>query len=325
MNTPDTAARGTDETLTLGELLGDEVLAGAELIAGRAGLDRTIIAVNVMTVPDIDRWVRQDEFLLATGYPLPRDDENQGRLLTDLHRLGLAGIGIKLDRYMPRLGQAMIDVAERLGLPLVVIPERIRFDDILTKAYAIIVNRQASALARAQEIHHSFLAITLSGGGLTELASSLSGLLGEASVVITDPQGTVLALAGDEAPLVELDFLRAASADRAARRTRSAPACWPWRPSPAARRRHPAGHRVTRPGKRSRLPAWRQSRSLTSRCRAGHRAARESAPTQPSRVSCHWRHAPSRPTCARTGRATAQRSTTARVSRQEARWASTGH
>ena len=215
MNTPDTAARGTDETLTLGELLGDEVLAGAELIAGRAGLDRTISAVNVMTVPDIDRWVRQDEFLLATGYPLPRDDENQGRLLTDLHRLGLAGIGIKLDRYMPKLGQGMIDVAERLGLPLVVIPERIRFDDILTKAYAIIVNRQASALARAQEIHHSFLAITLSGGGLTELASSLSGLLGEASVVITDPQGTVLALAGDEAPLVELDFLRAASADRA--------------------------------------------------------------------------------------------------------------
>ncbi|WP_396933475.1 PucR family transcriptional regulator [Mycolicibacterium sp.] len=213
MNTPDMAAAHSSETLTLRELLDDEVLSGAELIAGSSGLDRAISAVNVMTVPDIGRWVRQDEFLLATGYPLPRDDEDQAKLLVDLHQLGLAGIGIKLDRYMPELGQPVIDAAERLGLPLVVIPERIRFDDILSRAFAIIVNRQASALAKAQEIHHSFLAITLSGGGLSELAGSLSGLLGDASVAITDPQGTVLAQAGDEAPLVDLHFMKAESAD----------------------------------------------------------------------------------------------------------------
>ena len=158
-------------------------------MAGRVGIGRAISAVNVMTVPDIDRWVRQDEFLLATGFPLPRDDEGQSKLLTDLHRLGLAGIGIKLDRYMPELGPKTIGVAEQLGLPLVVIPERIRFDDILTTAFGIIVNRQATALARAQEIHHSFLENTLSGGGLGQLAHKLSGLLGDASVVITDPRG----------------------------------------------------------------------------------------------------------------------------------------
>lgn len=205
MNDLDTAS--ASQTLTLAELLEDDVLAGAQLVAGRAGIGRAISAVNVMTVPDIDRWVRQDEFLLATGFPLPRDDEGQGKLLTDLHRLGLAGIGIKLDRYVPELGPKTIDVAERLGLPLVVIPERIRFDDILTTAFGIIVNRQAAALARAQEIHHSFLENTLSGGGLGQLAQKLSGLLGDASVVITDPQGTVITVAGDEAPLAELHLL----------------------------------------------------------------------------------------------------------------------
>jgi purine catabolism regulator len=209
MNEHGAAAATAGQTLTLAELLDDEVLDGAQLVAGRTGVGRSISAVNVMTVPDIGRWVRRDEFLLATGYPLPRDDEGQGKLLTDLHGLGLAGIGIKLDRYMPGLSQSMIDVAEQLGLPLVVIPERIRFDDILSKAFATIVNRQASALAKAQEIHHSFLEITLSGGGLAELARRLSGLLGNASVVITDPQGTVLTLAGDEAPLAELGLLKA--------------------------------------------------------------------------------------------------------------------
>jgi purine catabolism regulator len=213
MDQRDTAAATTSQTLTLAELLDDEVLAGARLVAGRAGIGRSVSAVNVMTVPDIGRWVRQDEFLLATGFPLPRDDEEQGMLLTDLHRLGLAGIGIKLDRYLPELAPKVIDVAEQLGLPLVVIPEHIRFDDILSRAFATIVNRQASALERAQEIHHSFLEITLSGGGLEELARKLSALLGDASIAITDPQGTVLTLAGDEAPLAELQLLTSDTVD----------------------------------------------------------------------------------------------------------------
>ncbi|MCZ8382255.1 PucR family transcriptional regulator ligand-binding domain-containing protein [Mycobacterium sp. CPCC 205372] len=213
MDTPDATTPNASETLTLGELLNDGVLAGAELVAGGSRLDRAISAVNVMTVPDIGRWVRKDEFLLATGYPLPRDGEDQGRLLTDLHGLGIAGIGIKLDRYMPELSQAMIDAAEHIGLPLVVIPESIRFDDILSRAFGIIVNRQASALERAQEIHHSFLAITLSGGGLNELAGSLSSLLGDAGVAITDRHGAVLAHAGDQTLLADVELVDAESAD----------------------------------------------------------------------------------------------------------------
>jgi PucR family transcriptional regulator, purine catabolism regulatory protein len=200
-------------SLTVAELLQDEVMAGAELVAGRSGVEKPISALNVMTVPEIDRWVRKDEFLLATGYPLPRTDREQGELLQGLHDLGLAGIGIKLDHYMPELSQDLVDAADRLGLPVVVIPERIRLDDILSRAFSTIVNRQAAALARAQEIHHSFLGVTLSGGGLSELARQVSSLLGDASVVIVDPQGGVLAMAGDEEPLTALNLMTADGVD----------------------------------------------------------------------------------------------------------------
>jgi len=189
------------------ELLENEVMAGASLIAGHAGVNRTISAVNVMTVPDIHAWVRADEFILATGYPFPRDDVSQVRLLTDLCDLGTSGIGVKLDRYLPKLSESIIETAEELGMPLVVIPEGIRFDDILIRAYTTIVNRQAAALARAQEIHNSFLDISLSGGGLRTLAGKLSSLLNEASVLITDPQGSVVADAGDAALFVNLGLL----------------------------------------------------------------------------------------------------------------------
>jgi purine catabolism regulator len=202
-----------ERALTVAELLEDDVLAGAYLVAGHAGVDRTISAVNVMTVPEIGRWVRHDEFLLATGYPLPRDEMSQVRLLTDLCNLGVSGIGVKLDRYLPELSQSIVRTAEELGMPLVVIPEGIRFDDILIRAYTSIVNRQAAALARAQEIHSSFLDISLSGGGLRKLAGKLSSLLDEASVVITDPQGSIVADAGDRTPFVDLGLLTADTID----------------------------------------------------------------------------------------------------------------
>lgn len=207
MNQSNAVDAELDQPLTVAELLAEEVMDGAQLIAGDAGLQHPISAVNVMTVPDIGRWVRHDEFLLATGYPLPRTTHEQAHLLRQLHELGLAGIGIKLDQYLPELSEEIIELAVKLGLPLIVIPERIRFDDILGRAYSSIVNRQAAALARAQKIHRSFLDITLSGGGLTELARNLSGLLDDASVVMTDPQGLVLSSAGDQALLTELRLL----------------------------------------------------------------------------------------------------------------------
>lgn len=213
MNESHAADSDLDRALTIAELLADEVLAGASLVAGRAGVHRTISAVNVMTVPEIGRWVRKDEFLLATGYPLPRDDEGQVRLLTDLCALGVSGIGVKLDRYLPELSDSIVGAAEELGVPLVVIPEGIRFDDILIRAYTSIVNRQAAALARAQEIHRSFLDISLAGGGLRKLAGQLSALLDEASVVITDPQGSIVADAGDLTPFADLRLLDANTVD----------------------------------------------------------------------------------------------------------------
>lgn len=213
MNESHAADSALDQPLTVAELLEDEVLAGASLVAGHAGVNRTISAVNVMTVPEIGPWVRHDEFLLATGYPLPRDDVGQVRLLTDLCTLGVSGLCVKLDRYLPELSESIVETAEELGMPLVVIPEGIRFDDILIRAYTSIVNRQAAALARAQQIHSSFLDISLAGGGLRKLAGKLSSLLDEASVVITDPQGSVIASAGDMTSFVDLRLLDANTVD----------------------------------------------------------------------------------------------------------------
>src|SRR6202041_2100409 len=145
------------------------------------------------TVPNIVRWTKQDEFLLTTGYPLPRQPGEFGRLIEQLVAKGLAGLGVKLDEYLAEVPADAVELADRAAFPIVVIPPTSPLDDVLSQTFETIVNRQAAALARRQLIHDAFLRVALTGGGLARLSGELAEILPGADVVICDPAGYPLA------------------------------------------------------------------------------------------------------------------------------------
>ena len=179
--------------LTVREMLGQDAMQGTRIIAGADGLDRVVRRLNVMTVPDIVRWTKQDEFLLTTGYPLPRRPGEFGQLIEQLAARGLAGLGVKLDEYLAEVPADAVALADRAAFPIVVIPPTSPLDDVLSQTFETIVNRQAAALARRQQIHDAFLRVALTGGGLARLSGELAEILPGADVVICDPAGYPLA------------------------------------------------------------------------------------------------------------------------------------
>jgi PucR family transcriptional regulator, purine catabolism regulatory protein len=181
------------DALTVREMLGQDAMRGARIIAGADGLDRAVRRLNVMTVPNIVRWTKQDEFLLTTGYPLPRQPEEFGRLIEQLAANGLAGLGVKLDEYLAEVPPAAVRLADQAGFPIIVIPATSPLDDVLSQTFETIVNRQATALARRQQIHDAFLRVALTGGGLARLSDELAEILPGAEVIICDPAGRSLA------------------------------------------------------------------------------------------------------------------------------------
>jgi PucR family transcriptional regulator, purine catabolism regulatory protein len=181
------------DALTVREMLGQDAMRGARIIAGAGGLDREVRRLNFMSVPNIVRWTKQDEFLLTTGYPLPRQPEEFCQLIEQLAANGLAGLGVKLDEYLAEVPPAAVLLADQAGFPIVVIPATSPLDDVLSQTFETIVNRQAAALARRQQIHDAFLRIALTGGGLARLSDELAEVLPGAAVVICDPAGYPLA------------------------------------------------------------------------------------------------------------------------------------
>src|SRR5918911_1770654 len=96
------------EGVPLRDALALPALSRARVVAGAAGLGRPVRYVNVMEVPDILDWVKPDELLLTTAYPLRDDRSGLVELVPRLAERGLAGLAVKPARYIDAVPPVML-------------------------------------------------------------------------------------------------------------------------------------------------------------------------------------------------------------------------
>src|SRR5262245_22011649 len=189
--------------LRVREVLEAPCLANARVLAGQAGLDRLVQRLNVMEVPDILPWVKPHELLLTTGYPLRDDPTALVRLVAELDDRGLAALAIKLHRYLDEVPEGLLAEADRRAFPVIEFPQGVGFDDVLNEVLGALLNRQAALAARSEEVHRALISVVLEGGDLDDLAVELAGLL-DGAVLVTTPDGRLVAQAGDPEHLTEI-------------------------------------------------------------------------------------------------------------------------
>ncbi|MFC4564673.1 PucR family transcriptional regulator [Nocardiopsis mangrovi] len=193
-----TLARG----LTVADALSLSSLHGADVLAGADGLDRVIRRLNVMEVLDVLPWVKPHELLLTSDRPLSAGPDDLVRLVRDLDDRGLAAVAIAPGRHADALPGEALRAADELGLPLVRLGRAVAFDDILNRLLTDILNRQTATLARAEEVHRVLVGVILAGGGLAAITGKLPDLL-DGSVMVTTPDGRVLARSGMDAAVLK--------------------------------------------------------------------------------------------------------------------------
>ena len=190
------------DSVAVAELLKVPTLARARVVGGHAGLRRPVRGVNVMEVPDILDWVKPDELLLTTAYPLRDDPVALDALIPRLAERGLAGIALKPGRYIKAIPPSMIEAADQLAFPLIELPPEASFNEIINSVLTVILDVQAARLQRSAAIHDQFTTIALSGGGLRQIAEALAELVGR-PVAIVDAQDVVQWRTSEQAPAGE--------------------------------------------------------------------------------------------------------------------------
>lgn len=161
------ASQHTSDYPTLGEVLRLPAFAGCTVCGGAAGLDRRVSGVNLTDTPDYARWLAQGELLITTGFAIADDPQAVDALLPTAAEKGLSGVGIKPGRYLPKpLPAGLTEMADQLGLPLLQLPDDVRFTELADAVSREIARRRIPAEQERQLavlLHH-----LVSGAPLSE-------------------------------------------------------------------------------------------------------------------------------------------------------------
>jgi len=181
--------------LTVADVLKFDILQGARVVAGAAGLDRPVRWVHVVDEPDATEWVRGGEIVLTTGRSIASDPALQKTIVSDLADKDLAGLFIATGRYLHRIPEVMVEASETHALPLVELPWELPFVDVMQGVLERVVGERCDVLHQASAIHKALAETILAGGGLTEIAQRLAEIT-DCAVSIESPSFRLLARAG---------------------------------------------------------------------------------------------------------------------------------
>lgn len=123
-------------------------LAESRVLAGEGGLGRIVTKVNVVDVPDIEKWTRGGEFLITTGFFAKDDPAELAGLVHRICAAGASALGIKLGRFIDEVPPSVLQAAEELDFPLIELPANAAFADIINVVLSSIVNEQIESRYR---------------------------------------------------------------------------------------------------------------------------------------------------------------------------------
>lgn len=172
---------------------------GFTLLTGRDGLNREITTINMMENPDTLKWIKPGEFLLTTGYFMKDNEEVQLEFIKQLSSINAGGIGLKKNRYISDLSQKVIEEANSVNLPIIIIPYEYSLSDVSSIFYKEVYERQSEVLRKSLNIHEQFMNIVLSGGSIEELSRELENLINNPLIIVNE-YGEILANVGLDTP-----------------------------------------------------------------------------------------------------------------------------
>lgn len=171
-------SRIADFGLTVREALTHSPLAEAQVVAGHAGLDRTMSWVHVIDHRDIEDSLVGNEFLLTSGIALADDPAYQHEILSILNRRNSAGLVVSIGVYLTEIPAVMRAEADRLGIPLIAIPWAVNFSDITRALLTRLVEAHYRFMERAQQLNQDLLELVANRGDLHAVCDRIGQALG---------------------------------------------------------------------------------------------------------------------------------------------------
>ncbi|MCD0481074.1 PucR family transcriptional regulator [Streptacidiphilus sp. ASG 303] len=131
------ARRGGRQWVTVGDLLSYPALQ-LRLLAGSAGLGRSVSWAHVSELEDPTPWLLGAEMIMTVGMAVPADAAGQRAYLERLDDAGVSALAVSTQLRTPPLHDAFLAAAEERGLPVLEVPLAVPFVTIAQEVAAAV-------------------------------------------------------------------------------------------------------------------------------------------------------------------------------------------
>ncbi|RKJ12606.1 hypothetical protein D7X33_48950, partial [Butyricicoccus sp. 1XD8-22] len=108
------------------------------LSAGYKGLKQEVRFIEVMEVPEVEAWATEGLLVITTFYAVKDDPERQLDIISALIDKKAAGLVIKVGRFVEKLPDELIELADKHDFPIIAIPKWVAYIDLLTPLYGLL-------------------------------------------------------------------------------------------------------------------------------------------------------------------------------------------
>lgn len=158
--------------LTVREMLKSSAFADYKLVAGRAGLDNQIQGVAVVDAPDALRFTEGKELVISAGYLFKLDENLIHEFLEMDSFKKVSCMGIKT-RFIGSFSDDVLEKFDALKIPLVIIPERFSWMDIINALNVQVMNKNIRQFNIGSINPRNFSNLTYQGRKIDKILSQM--------------------------------------------------------------------------------------------------------------------------------------------------------
>lgn len=126
--------------LYLSDLLSSNIFSNYQVLSGKSFLNKEVEKISLLETPDFEKYIQSKTLILTTLYPIKSDLALFKKLIQVLSQKEVAGLVVKLKRYIEVIPEAIVQRCEQVHLPLITID----YDANLSEISSSILNEIAT-------------------------------------------------------------------------------------------------------------------------------------------------------------------------------------
>ena len=160
----------------------DAFAQATTLLAGHAGIDKTVNFITVSETPDFYEWVTGGEFVLTTLFTYEQHRDLLIHNYTELAKRGVIAVGVKVNRFVETVPPELIRIADQYQMPLFAINRQAKFREIIQTVTAELNNYQTNILLELEAHYKELAKVALTGGDYADYLQRFGRRKGSSSI-----------------------------------------------------------------------------------------------------------------------------------------------